>query len=653
MTRMEKYIRDHPFFAHQSVFKFSTTQRRAFERDVYDQARALNYSKANAKKQVITARHLCGEKDYDSDDSKLGDEIDDSEVVLIRKPGQVTNQVYEALDQALTKKRKLERTKDGASEDDRPSKKNKKGNLVNQGGTENEITSSTFLSLTKNPPETIPIKDLRIRVVVSMITAMVEIIEAHIECDCKSQNSIGGNTQKLDDHGEHIIEPSLTQRQWLKLRKELLRPFDFQRLRDDMHLHKAVMDLFQEKKKTRDKLMVAWRIALSHGVRSHGARNKYERSFHDTIGGPDDFCALLCLAGFNAGTLKQVDDEVEDAVRPEPSTAVADVSHEVPAKEPKKRKKQKKKTKERPDDINPKKGVVIDPSIGPLNNIGVHEAQQASLGKGNTKLNESALVALPPSGSKEHQKAAEKAERKARKKERKARKKELRERDRQKLVGASTNAGDPKNQSISHNKEDELLDLAGIINGLHSASLKQEEPQDIMEKPSVVTTLHEHPSHELQVSTAKQGNLYPEPHEIIEISSNSPSPPQEQPKKWTKDQKHKALQADSWLVYTGDSADGFPDRLEATFKDLEHNRGLKFTHEEQLRIQDMLQANYGDSYSGSDLQDQILGRIAATQSRDEMIPPVPKKPKGKEKEKEKIRAKSISRKSDFQSPMIR
>ena len=657
MTRMEKYIRDHPFFAQQSVFKFTTTQRRAFERDIYDHARGLNYSKANARKQVVTARHLCGEKDHDSDDSRLGSEIDDSEAVLTRKPAHVADQVCEVPYEASTKKRKLELTKDGASAEDGPRKKNKKGKSYNRAETANELISTTLLSLSNEPAQDERIKDLRIRVVVSVVTAMVEIIERHIGCNCESEGFIRNNPLELDNkHGEQSIDPPLTKTQWLYLRKKLLRPSTSAGLRNDIKRQKVVMDLIKNEGDSRSKLMMAWRGALSHG-----AITKYERSFHDAIRSPDDFDEILRLAGLNAvenhepadaGTLKGVDDPAQA----ERSTGMTQVSHEFPDEEPRekqKRRKRAKKVRAPSDDTNSEESVLMDPAIEASNSIGVHKVQQASLSMANTRSSTSAVVGLPQNGSIDSEEArarAEKAIAKAARAEKKARRKERRERDRLKLMEASTNAGNTKKEFVSHNQEDEFSDLGGIIDGLHSASLKPDEPQDIMEKPPGPTTQQAHPENDPSTGTAYQGNLHPKPREIIELSSNSPSPPTVQEKKWTKEQKHKALQADSWLMYTGERADGFPNRLEATFKDLEHMKGFKFTHEEQLRIQDMLQANYGDSYSGSDLQDRILDRIATTQSRDEMIPPMPKKAKGKEKEKS--RAKSISRKSDFQSPMI-
>ena len=646
MTRMEKYIRDHPFFAQQSVFKFSTTQRRSFERDVYDHARGLNYSKANAKKQVVTARHLCGEKDYDSDDSRLGNEVDDSEAVLLKKPGYLSIQGSEVPNGGITMKRKLESTNDVASEDERPSKKSKKGKSLKQAETENKIPLT--LDKKTEAAEFSKVSNLRIRVIRSVVTAMVDIIQRHTACSCDSREFISNDPRIIDDeHGQQSIAPLMRKKEWLRLRKKLLRQINSPPLRNDnIPNYKASMPLIQNKTKMKNRFMKAWRVALSHG-----ARDEYERSFHDIVGGPDDFDELLRLAPANEDTL----EDKADAVNAEQYVGVAEIRPEIPAKKPKKRKSKKaKKMEKRLKDMNLEKGILIDPSIEPWNSIGVHEVQQASLGEGSSKSYESAATKVRPTGTVENETAladAKKALAEAEKAKRKASRRERREHDRQKLKEASTNAVDPKLELISHNQEDELSDLADIINGLHDASLKQEEPHDIIEKPSEQTIQHEDPNNHQSTSITRQGNLRLDPREVIEISSNSPSPPPEQPKKWTKDQEHKALQADTWLMYTGESADGFPDRLEATFKDLERKKGFRFTYEGQLRIQDMLQANYGDSYSGDELQDQILDRIAAIQSRDEMIPPIPKKSKGKGKEKS--RAKSVSRKSGFQFPMIR
>ena len=63
---------------------FTKSERRQFERDVYDYAEALGLDHADSKKQVIKARGFCGEEDYDSDNSALGDETDDSNDILER-----------------------------------------------------------------------------------------------------------------------------------------------------------------------------------------------------------------------------------------------------------------------------------------------------------------------------------------------------------------------------------------------------------------------------------------------------------------------------------------------------------------------------------------------------------------------------------------
>jgi hypothetical protein len=81
---MNHFIRRHPFFAQQSLSQYTTSERRKFERDVYDFARAQSLSKAQAKAQTIKARAMCGEEEYDSENSALGDELDDSKEALNR-----------------------------------------------------------------------------------------------------------------------------------------------------------------------------------------------------------------------------------------------------------------------------------------------------------------------------------------------------------------------------------------------------------------------------------------------------------------------------------------------------------------------------------------------------------------------------------------
>ncbi|KAL8992394.1 MAG: hypothetical protein Q9169_007137 [Polycauliona sp. 2 TL-2023] len=89
-TRQKKislFARHHKFIMEQSLGTYTTTQRRAFERDVYDFARALGFSKARAKASMLGARTFCGEEAYDTDDTRLDDdEIDDSCEVLVALP---------------------------------------------------------------------------------------------------------------------------------------------------------------------------------------------------------------------------------------------------------------------------------------------------------------------------------------------------------------------------------------------------------------------------------------------------------------------------------------------------------------------------------------------------------------------------------------
>lgn len=62
--------------------RFTTSDRRRFERDVYDFGRSLGLSKAHTIEELHKARMFCGEGDYDSDNSAWGDEVDDSLVTL-------------------------------------------------------------------------------------------------------------------------------------------------------------------------------------------------------------------------------------------------------------------------------------------------------------------------------------------------------------------------------------------------------------------------------------------------------------------------------------------------------------------------------------------------------------------------------------------
>ena len=74
------FVRRHKFVTEQCFEQYSTAQPRAFEKDVYDYARDLKLRKQAAKVAVREARKMCGEVNYDSDESRLDeDEVDDSE----------------------------------------------------------------------------------------------------------------------------------------------------------------------------------------------------------------------------------------------------------------------------------------------------------------------------------------------------------------------------------------------------------------------------------------------------------------------------------------------------------------------------------------------------------------------------------------------
>ena len=74
------YIRQHSFLQ-TSLKSFTTSERRRYERDIYDYARGVGLLRAEAKKEVMKARGFCGEINYNSDHSALEDEIDDSATI--------------------------------------------------------------------------------------------------------------------------------------------------------------------------------------------------------------------------------------------------------------------------------------------------------------------------------------------------------------------------------------------------------------------------------------------------------------------------------------------------------------------------------------------------------------------------------------------
>ncbi|KAL8936944.1 MAG: hypothetical protein Q9216_004675 [Gyalolechia sp. 2 TL-2023] len=87
LKRVNHFARRHRFFTEQSFTQYTTSQRRTFERDIYDYARAIGLSKAQAKIALVYARKLCGEEEYDSDRTQLDeDEVDDSPAVGLSLP---------------------------------------------------------------------------------------------------------------------------------------------------------------------------------------------------------------------------------------------------------------------------------------------------------------------------------------------------------------------------------------------------------------------------------------------------------------------------------------------------------------------------------------------------------------------------------------
>ena len=76
------FIRKHPFLE-KSLYTFTKSKRRQFERNLYDFGRGLGLKKSEARKHVIKVREFCGEEEeYDNEVSALGDEFDDSAVIL-------------------------------------------------------------------------------------------------------------------------------------------------------------------------------------------------------------------------------------------------------------------------------------------------------------------------------------------------------------------------------------------------------------------------------------------------------------------------------------------------------------------------------------------------------------------------------------------
>lgn len=82
LKQLNHFVRKHKFFRRLSLTRFTTSDRRKFERDVYDFGRSVGLSKRQAREELSKARAFCGERDHDSDNSAWEDEVDDSLITL-------------------------------------------------------------------------------------------------------------------------------------------------------------------------------------------------------------------------------------------------------------------------------------------------------------------------------------------------------------------------------------------------------------------------------------------------------------------------------------------------------------------------------------------------------------------------------------------
>ena len=82
LSAIKHYVIGHEFNRDPSA-SHTTSQRRAFERNVYDYARAQGLGKKEALSEVHTARIICGAPQNDSDDSSFGPEVDDTSDILV------------------------------------------------------------------------------------------------------------------------------------------------------------------------------------------------------------------------------------------------------------------------------------------------------------------------------------------------------------------------------------------------------------------------------------------------------------------------------------------------------------------------------------------------------------------------------------------
>lgn len=92
LAELNRFLRRHQFFIRSSFATFTTSKRRAFERDVYFFAKTLNLSEKVAKEEISKARKFCREDWSNSDDDSAWlDEIDDSLKISVSPGSRATS----------------------------------------------------------------------------------------------------------------------------------------------------------------------------------------------------------------------------------------------------------------------------------------------------------------------------------------------------------------------------------------------------------------------------------------------------------------------------------------------------------------------------------------------------------------------------------
>jgi hypothetical protein len=100
LSTLNQFLRRHKFFTRSSFATFTTSERRAFERDVCFFAKAMDLSEEMAKEELSKARKFCREEMSDSDDSAWLNEVDDSSDVSGSHGSRATNPAISNLTEA-------------------------------------------------------------------------------------------------------------------------------------------------------------------------------------------------------------------------------------------------------------------------------------------------------------------------------------------------------------------------------------------------------------------------------------------------------------------------------------------------------------------------------------------------------------------------